>query len=141
MTEQRKAEGTTRRDFIKTAAAGAAVAAANLSLLGNVHAAGSDTIKVGIIGCGGRGGGAGRDVLQAAPNVQIVAIGDVFKFRVNETRDELIQMGKSEAAKKLSNSVDLPEDRCFVGIDCHERVINAPGVNYVILATPPGFRP
>lgn len=130
---------TSRRDFLKTAAAGTAMAA-NLGMLANVHAAGSDTIKVGVIGCGGRGTGAADNVLNSAPNVQVVAIGDVFKFRVDSARNRLQALAKSEAVKKLGNSVDLPAERCFVGLDCHEKVINS-GANYIILATPPGFRP
>jgi predicted dehydrogenase len=109
-------------------------------VLSNVHAAGSDTIKVGLIGCGGRGSGAADNVLHAAPGVQVVAIGDVFKFRVDSCRKRLVNLGKSDEIKKQGNSVDLPEDRCFTGLDCHEKVINS-GANYIILATPPGFRP
>lgn len=133
---------STRRDFLKTGAAGAALAA-NLGLLANAHAAGSDAIKVGIIGCGGRGSGAAFDVLTAAPGVQIVALGDVFPFRVEGLRKRLTggNLKKDQDIKKLGNSVDLPAERCFAGLDCHEKVLNVPGLNYVILATPPGFRP
>jgi predicted dehydrogenase len=131
----------TRRDFLKTstlAATGATLAALAPA---NVHAAGSDTIKVGVIGCGGRGSGAADDVLKAAANVELVAIGDVFKFRVDSLRKRLLDATRNdEAVKKLGNKVDLPEDRCFAGLDAYEKVINS-GVNYVILATPPGFRP
>ncbi len=135
---------TTRRNFLKTSAAGAALAA-NFGALANVHAAGSDAIKVGIIGCGGRGRGAASDVLQAAPNVQIVAIGDVFKFPVRQLRKELLGEIKSKRkganVQGLAEKVDLPEERCFVGLDCHEKILSVPGLNYVILASPPGFRP
>src|SRR5207247_1920327 len=48
---------------------------------------------------------------------------------------------KDDKVKQLGNKVDLPEERCFAGLDAYEKVINMPGVNYVILATPPGFRP
>src|SRR5262249_59746438 len=119
------------------AAAGTALAT-NVSLLSNVHAAGGDTIKVGVIGCGGRGSGAAHDVMRAAPNVQIVAIGDVFKFRVDHLRQDLLNLAKNEDMKKRGNTVDLPEDRCFVGLDCDDKVINS-GANYIILASPPGF--
>ena len=145
MTEKRQdgARLTTRRDFLKTttiAAAGTAVAA-NLSMLSNVHAAGSDVIKVGLIGCGGRGSGAAENVLHAAPNVKIVAIGDVFNFKTNDLRNRLRDLAdRDETVKKFGNSVDLPEERCFVGLDAYQKVLDA-GINYVILATPPGFRP
>src|SRR5262245_32916127 len=110
--------GTSRREFLKTTAVAGTALAANLSLLSNVHAAGSDTIKVGVIGCGGRGSGAADDVMHAAPNVQIVAIGDVFEFRVRGLRQGLQELAGSEPMKKLGNTVDLPEERCFVGLDC-----------------------
>jgi predicted dehydrogenase len=137
-----KTAPATRRDFLKStavAAAGTAMAT-NLGFLSNVHAAGSDVIKVGVIGCGGRGSGAAHDVMNAAPNVQIVAIGDVFKFRVDGLRRQLRNLAMNEEMKKRGNTVDLPEDHCFVGLDCHDKVINS-GANYIILASPPGFRP
>jgi predicted dehydrogenase len=135
-------ETTNRRDFLRTstvAAAGAAIS--TLALTPNVHAAGSDTIKVGIIGCGGRGSGAAENVLQSAPNVEIVAIGDVFTAKTNGLRNHLTRwVANDQTAKELGNKVDLPEERCFVGVDAAEKVINSPA-NYIILATPPGFRP
>ncbi|HEV3261424.1 MAG TPA: Gfo/Idh/MocA family oxidoreductase [Gemmataceae bacterium] len=145
MTEKRQdgARLSTRREFLKTttiAAAGTAVAA-NLSILSNAYAAGSDEIRVGVVGCGGRASGAAENVLHAAPNVKIVAIGDVFKFRANDMRSHLRDLAeRDETVKKLGNSVDLPEERCFVGLNAYKHVLNA-GINYVILATPPGFRP
>jgi myo-inositol 2-dehydrogenase / D-chiro-inositol 1-dehydrogenase len=128
---------SSRRDFLKTAAAGSALAALNAPL---VHAEGSDLIKVGLIGCGGRGTGAVHDVLSSAPNVKIVAIGDAFKFRAASCRKTILNMIREPEIQKLGNSADLPEERCFAGLDCHERVINS-DANYIILASPPGFRP
>src|SRR5262249_10911406 len=133
-------QNTSRRDFLKTAAVTGGALAANLSLLSNVHAAGDDVIKVGLIGCGGRGSGAADNVLASAPNVQIVAIGDVFKYRVDGLRSRLLKLAQKDELKQLGNQVDLPEERCFVGLDCHDKVINS-GANYIMLATPPGFRP
>jgi hypothetical protein len=84
-----------RRGFLKAAAAGAV--AAQLGSVANVHAAGSDTIKVGVIGCGGRGSGAADNVLHSARNVQIVAVGDVFKFKTVPMRNRLLRLaGKDE---------------------------------------------
>jgi predicted dehydrogenase len=143
MTEERPAEGsrTSRRDFLKTTAVAGAALAANLSMLSNVHAAGSDKIKVGLIGCGGRGSGAADNVLHSAPNVEIVAIGDVFKFRVDGMRKRLQDTAeKNETIKKLGNAVRLTPESCFVGLDAYQKVINS-DANYIILATPPGFRP
>jgi predicted dehydrogenase len=128
---------TTRREFLKTTA----VATGALALAGNVHAAGSDMIKVGLVGCGGRGTGAAHNVLNAAKGVSIVALGDVFKDKVQGCRSNLQDLAKENKIKGLGNTVDLPEDRCFVGLDAFDKVINSQDVNYVILATPPGFRP
>jgi predicted dehydrogenase len=142
MTTMQEPETTpaSRREFLKTSAVAGAAVAANLSLLSNAHADGTDTIKVGLVGCGGRGSDAVFNALNAAPNVQVVAIGDVFKFRVERLRNELAKVAQNGELKKRGNTVDLPEERCFVGLDCYEKVIHSPA-NYIILATPPGFRP
>src|SRR5262249_12441223 len=128
------------RDFLKTAtvAAGAAVIS-NLSLAPAVHAAGNDQIKVGIIGCGGRGSGAGEDVLRSAKGVTIHAPGDVFKFQVDGTRGRLANAAQRKEVQELGNTVDV-EGRCFSGLDAYKQVIES-GANYIILATTPGFRP
>jgi predicted dehydrogenase len=132
---------TTRREFLKTTAVAGTALAANWSLIGNVHAAGGDAIKVGLIGCGGRGTGAADNVLHAAPNVKIHALGDVFKDRLDGCRGTLQKIAANDGkVKELGNSVDVPEDRCFVGFDAYQNVLGS-GVDYVILATPPGFRP
>jgi predicted dehydrogenase len=134
---------TTRRDFLKTTAAAAAATA--LTHLPAVHAAGSDTIKVGLIGCGGRGTGAGENVLQSAKGVEIVALGDYFRRDerrgVEPCREHLSNFAKDDAkCKELGNKVDLPPERCYTGLDAYKKVIETPGVNYIILATAPGFR-
>ncbi len=128
-----------RRDFLKAAAATSAVLTAG-SLL-NAHAAGSDEIRVGVVGCGGRGSGAADNVLNSSKGVKVVALADVFKDKVDRLRRGLADRVQRDRIKELGNGVDLPEDRCFVGLDAYEKVINCPEVNYVILATPPGFRP
>jgi myo-inositol 2-dehydrogenase / D-chiro-inositol 1-dehydrogenase len=131
----------TRRDFLKTTAATAsAVVAAQLNLPA-VYAAGSDVIKVGLIGCGGRGSGAAENVLSAAPGVQIVALGDTFADPLKGAQERLTKFSQRKEIKERGNAVDLPESRCFVGLDAYEKVIGCSEVNYVILATPPGFRP
>lgn len=131
--------GPSRRSFLKTAAvAGAALTAE--ALLPQVHAAGSDTIKVGIIGCGGRGSGAMENVLNAADNVEIVAIGDVFQFRVDGFRKHVESYAAKDEVKKRGNKSSLTKDTCYAGLDAYEKVIKS-DVNYIILATPPGFRP
>src|SRR4051794_13337600 len=134
--------GQSRRDFLKTttAAAGAALTTTVLPA-GGVYAAGSDLIRVGLIGCGGRGSGAAENVLRSARNVIVTALGDAFQDRLEGCRNRLTALAREdEGIKELGNKVDLPEGRCFVGLDAYKKVLDS-GVNYVILATPPGFRP
>ena len=87
-------------------------------------------LKAGIIGCGGRGSGAAFNFLNAANGVTITALGDTFQERVDEL------------AKKLKDekSIDIPADKRFVGLDAYKQVIDS-GVDVVIIATPPFFRP
>lgn len=121
-----------RRDFLKTSGAAASSSALFAALGTNyAHAEGSDKIKVGVIGCGGRGTGAIRNVLDAAPNVEIVTLGDMFKDRLDGCNGSL-------AGKNPGGAV--PADRCHTGFDAYKNVL-ASDINYVILATPPGFRP
>jgi myo-inositol 2-dehydrogenase/D-chiro-inositol 1-dehydrogenase len=123
-----------RREFLKTsttAMVGGAVAA-GLGAIPAVHAAGSDVIKIGLIGCGERGTGATEDALAAAPNVKLVAMGDAFQHRLDGSRKIL--------KEDLGDKAVVPDDHCFVGFGAFEKVL-ACDVNYVILATPPGFRP
>jgi myo-inositol 2-dehydrogenase/D-chiro-inositol 1-dehydrogenase len=126
-----------RREFLK---AGAAVATAGV-LAGGVYAAGSDEIKVGLIGCGGRGTQACENVLQAAKGVKVVALADAFEDRAKNCSKHLQSWIKEDKeAKAHGNSVEV-EGRVFTGLDAYKKVIDSPEVNYVILATPPGFRP
>src|SRR5438045_7347411 len=126
MSETKQTGGTaSRRDFLKTSALAAAGATLTGLLPGGVHAAGDDQIKVGLIGCGGRGSGAAHDVLRAAKGVELVAIGDVFKFRVDGARRSLQDLQNDDTVRNLGNKVDLPEDRCFVGLDAYDKVINS----------------
>ncbi|MEO6436958.1 MAG: Gfo/Idh/MocA family oxidoreductase, partial [Tepidisphaeraceae bacterium] len=120
-----------RRSFLKT---GAAVGAAGaLASLGTnfAHAAGSERIKVGLIGCGGRGTGAARDAIMASKLVDIVAMGDLFKDRLDDSRAQLAKEGEQ---------FKVSDDKCFVGFDSYQKVIDQ-DLTYVILTTPPGFRP
>jgi len=125
-------DNRTRRDFIRSSAvAGGTLLAAGLRAPA-VHAAGSDEIRIGLVGCGGRGRGAAADAVKSSQGVRVVAIGDAFADRVSETRERLKELGEAGA---------VPDERAFVGLDAYQKVIATPGVNYVILATPPGFRP
>src|SRR5579875_2934809 len=96
----------TRRDFLKSTAG--VVLATQLSLPA-VHAAGSEVIKVGLIGCGNRGRGAAENVLSAASGVQIVALGDTFAEPIKDAREFLTKCTQKQQIKDRGNSVDLPE--------------------------------
>src|SRR5258708_6691615 len=127
MSEKRTNESpASRRDFLKTSAMAGGALAANLSLLANAHAEGSDQIKIGLIGCGGRGTGAAENALNAAPHVKIHAMGDAFKDRLEGSHRTLTDLAKSEPRiTELGNSVDVPEERRFVGLDAFEKVLNS----------------
>ena len=140
--EENKAKSS-RRNFLKqssVALVGGAVAS-RFTGLPAVHAAGSDLIKVGLIGCGGRGTGAAKDVLSSARGVKLVAMGDVFKDHLDKSLDMLTRVAQSdETIRNFGNTVEVPEDWRFTGFNAFEKVL-ASDINYVILATPPGFRP
>ncbi|MEX0986910.1 MAG: Gfo/Idh/MocA family oxidoreductase [Bacteroidales bacterium] len=87
-------------------------------------------IRAGVIGCGGRGTGAAMDFLNAGDNVEIVAIADLFEDKIKNFRKSL----------KNDKGVEIADEKCFIGFDAFEKVL-AEDINYVILATPPHFRP
>src|SRR5262249_11762337 len=119
---------STRRDFLKTSAAvTAGVAATTLAYPGAVHAGGNDVMKVGLIGCGGRGTGAAENVLHSAKGVELIAVGDYFQDNANSCRNHLMDFGaKDDTVKSLGNKVDVSQDRCFSGLDAYQKVINTP---------------
>jgi myo-inositol 2-dehydrogenase/D-chiro-inositol 1-dehydrogenase len=127
MNESSIIRPVTRRTFISTTSA-AAVAA--LSATRFAHAQGSDTLKIALVGCGGRGSGAASQALKV-PGIRLVAMADAFKDRL----DGAVKVLKQEHGDK----VDVPVDRQFVGFDGYKQAIALADV--VILATPPGFRP
>ncbi len=122
-----------RRQFLHTSAAAAGTLAAAGAL--PVHAAGSDVLRVGLVGCGGRGTGAAQQALHADKNVKLVAMGDAFGDRIERC---LAQM-KRDLNKEVEAKIDVPPDRRFTGFDAYKHVIANSDV--VLLATPPGFRP
>lgn len=125
---------TSRREFLKTSGRIAAVSALAGAAVPAVHAAGSDTIQLALIGCGGRGGGAVRDALGVkGASVKLVAMADVFENRLKGSYDGL--------SKGHANKVDVPADRRFLGFDAYKKAMDSlkPG-DIAILATPPAFR-
>jgi predicted dehydrogenase len=128
----RKASRPDRRQFLQTTTA--ATAALTLSSLPAVHAQGNDLLKVGLIGCGGRGSGAAAQALRADRNVKLWAMGDAFRDRLDSSLAALQRQGD------IANKIDVPQARRFVGFDAYRQVINS-GVDVVLLCTPPHFRP
>ncbi len=124
-----------RRDFIRSSVASAALLTAGaLPFSAGAWAAGSDVFRVGVIGCGGRGTGAARDAIASAEGVKIVALGDLFEDRLQGCYNNLT------GDPSIKDKIDITKDRCFYGWDNYRKVIDA-GVDMVILASPPGFRP
>lgn len=124
-----KAQRPSRRDFLKTSAAGAALG--TLAMNVGVHAAGSDTIKIGVVGCGGRGTGAAGNALNVDPGVRVVALCDIFMDRVKAARENL--------QKHKRDQVDVSDDRCFTGFDGYRKVIEC--VDVVLIANAAKFHP
>jgi myo-inositol 2-dehydrogenase / D-chiro-inositol 1-dehydrogenase len=121
-----------RRRFLQASAAGAA--ALSLSNVPLVHAGGNDVLRIGLIGCGGRGTGAAAQALKADPNVRLVAMGDAFRDRLDNSLANL------ERDNAIAQKIDVPGQRRFTGFDAYQHVIGA-GVDVVLLCTPPHFRP
>jgi len=143
-----------RRDFLKhsSAALAGVATAAQFPFVLTSHAAPDDPIRIGLVGCGGRGTGAVADALGAATdvkypnagyhtenissggkplaaNIKVVALADVFKDRLAACRDQLSKL-----------EMNIPEEMCFVGFEAYKQLLAVPEINYVILATPPHFR-
>jgi hypothetical protein len=127
-----KSPGLSRREVVKTTGLlGAGLMAFPYVMRGEANADNS-LIRVGVIGCGGRGSGAADQTLSVpGSNVKVVAIADAFANRVEGLAKNL--------KAKHGEKVDLPPERCFVGMDAYLKVL--PLCDMVILATPPGFRP
>lgn len=124
-----------RRRFVKTTGAIVAGSPFALNILHTSPAfagVNSDTLKVGLVGCGGRGTGAANQALNADPNVVLHAVADVFEDEMNNSLENL----KKAHGKK----VQVAKDHQFLGFDAYQKLIDS-GVDVVLLATPPGFRP
>jgi myo-inositol 2-dehydrogenase/D-chiro-inositol 1-dehydrogenase len=124
-----------RREFVAAAGAIAATGAFTVLSRGQdkpaANTSGNETIKVGLVGCGGRGGGAAVNALDADNRVKIVALADVFKDRLEGAHNNL--------KSKYPDRIDVGE-RKFLGFDAYKEVMKT-DADYVILATPPHFRP
>lgn len=119
-----------RRTFLKTSAVALAAACATPA---SGFFSGSDRIRIGLVGCGGRGIGAAMDCVGAAKGVEIVALGDLFKAPIDTARAELQKRVPAEAYR-------VTDATCFVGFDAYQHVL-ACDIDVVLLATPAQFRP
>src|SRR6266511_524178 len=122
---------TTRRQFIKssTAATLSGIIAAP-AILGSKSSAASpgDPIRVGLVGCGGRGTGAAAQALKAGQDIHLIAVGDAFE-------KPLAGALKAVAAEAGAEKVKVKADKMFVGLDAYQKVIDS-GVDVVLLASP-----
>ena len=144
MNEQSRQEQLSRREFVKGAAAGAFSVAALSNLSPRAFAAGSDKVRLGVIGCGGRGTHDSLRALASSQNVELIAMGDMFKDRLDACRKRLTSRPMDDDGNptqfNVADKVKVTDEMCFVGWDAHEKVL-ATDVDMVILTTPPHFRP
>lgn len=126
---------TSRRGFLHSSAS-VAVGGALASQIGFPAVASgagkTETLRIGLIGCGGRGSGAALSALKADRNVELSAMGDVFQNNLESSLNVL--------RKEMPQKVNVPANRRFVGFDAYQKVVDS-DVDIVLLTTPPGFRP
>ncbi len=129
--------GSTRRTFLfKAATTAAAVSAASqLDIADHAYAGAGDSLKIGLVGCGGRGTGAAEQALTADRGNALYAMGDAFGDQIESSLSNL----KGSNVAGLAERVDVPPERRFVGFDAYKHVIDE--CDLVLLTTPPGFRP
>ncbi len=126
--------GMTRRDFIKTTSvASMATLAAAVSGSSGRCAGGSDSIRIGVIGCGGRGTGAAIDAVNSSPGVEILALFDPFQDRIDKSLKTL--------REKVPAAVKVTPETCFTGLEGYKKLLAIKNINYIVTAAPPGFRP
>jgi predicted dehydrogenase len=137
-----KTQPLTRRNFVR--GTGAVLAASALPLARSAHAAGDDTLKVALIGCGGRGTGAAAQALSTSGSVQLWAMADLFSDKLEASLAALCTGQDAQydraAHKGLAGKIAVPPERRFVGFDAYKQAIDC-GVDVAILTTAPHFRP
>jgi myo-inositol 2-dehydrogenase/D-chiro-inositol 1-dehydrogenase len=133
----------TRRTFIQSSAL-ATAGGVLLSSATPVHAAGSDVLKVGLVGTGGRGSGAAVNALVADPNCKLVALCDIFPDRIESGLKAITQTAKDEEKERKRSDIlariDVKDEMKFSGFDGYKQLIDS-GVDVVLLCSTPGFRP
>ncbi len=134
---------TSRRSFlVRSAALAGAGAATGLALHRSAHAAGSDLIKIGLIGCGGRGSGAVVSALSVNPAARLTAMSDAFRDRMLNARDNIRKRLERDeiGVQTPGDQLTVDDDHLFDGFEGHLRLLES-GVDVVLLAEPPHFRP
>jgi predicted dehydrogenase len=135
MTQSTDNPSNSRRDFLKSGAlAVGGTFASQLAFNSSLHAAENNTLKVALVGCGGRGTGAATQALAADPNVQLVAMADAFQDRLTGSLEQL------KKQENIAAKVNVSPDKMFVGFDAYKQAIDS-GVDVVLLCSPPHFRP
>ena len=138
MNNSKRKENLSRRSFIHKSALSGTAALISPRIL--AYPWGSDTIKVGLIGCGGRGTGAGIiDCAESAPGIELTAMGDLFQDHLS-TAPEAIKRNLAKRNLPVDQIYKVTPESSFVGFDAYKKVIDS-GVDMVILTTPPNFRP
>jgi predicted dehydrogenase len=134
MSERRTTTSTSRRTFLQqtTAAVIGGTLAATLGSARMAHASGSDILKVGLIGCGGRGNGAAVNAMNAEENVRLTALADLFPDQLAEAKNSL--------RGAIGEKYQVADDHCFVGFQAYQQLIDT-DVDVVLLATSPHYRP
>jgi myo-inositol 2-dehydrogenase/D-chiro-inositol 1-dehydrogenase len=129
---QEQKTSSNRRDFIKTtgAAAGTALTLGFPAIISAQTV--TNALKVGLIGCGGRGTGAASEALHADAGAELTAVGDVFQRQIDASLAEMGRIGK------IAGSVKVDKSNQFVGLDAYQKVLDS-GIDVVIIAPPPGF--
>jgi len=126
---------SSRREFLKTSSVAALGSAfASPLVFSSKASAAGRTLKIGLIGCGGRGTGAAAQALSTGEDVVLTAMADAFPEHVRGSRQNLA------SNEQFGKRVQVPDEACFAGLDGYQKVIDS-GVDVVLLATPPGFRP
>src|SRR6516225_7036439 len=105
-----------------------------LPIARSAHVAGTEVIRMALVGCGNRGSGACLDALSTKAPVKLVAMGDLFAIRLETSLKNLLRHDE------VHERIDVPPQRRFVGFDAYAKVLAA-GVDLVLFATPPHFRP
>ncbi|MCP4170534.1 MAG: Gfo/Idh/MocA family oxidoreductase [Fuerstiella sp.] len=123
-----------RRQFIGRSLSMAAAGAGAVAAPAGMFSSGDDVLKIGLIGCGGRGTGAARQALRADSNVKLVAMADAFEDRLQ------LSLRSLSAQEDVADKVCVPPEQQFVGFDAYQKLL-ASDVDVVLLTTPPHFRP